>query len=94
MSKQVIVITGASSGFGALTARALSKAGHTVYAGIRATQTRNAKAVADAAAFAKENSVDLRSVELDVADDASQPRNRQLAVALAGQVLADAQPDA
>ena len=71
MSKQVIVITGASSGFGALTARALSKAGHTVYAGIRATQTRNAKAVADAAAFAKENSVDLRSVELDVADDAS-----------------------
>ena len=71
MSKQVIVITGASSGFGALTARALAKAGHTVYAGIRAIQTRNAKAVGDAAAFAKENSVDLRSVELDVADDAS-----------------------
>jgi NAD(P)-dependent dehydrogenase (short-subunit alcohol dehydrogenase family) len=71
MSKQVIVITGASSGFGALTARALAKAGHTVYAGIRATQTRNANAVADAAAFATENSVDLRTVELDVADDAS-----------------------
>ncbi|HEY0121188.1 MAG TPA: SDR family oxidoreductase [Rhizobium sp.] len=71
MSKQVIVITGASSGFGALTARALAKAGHTVYAGIRATQTRNAKAVADVAAFAKENGVDLRSVELDVANDAS-----------------------
>jgi NAD(P)-dependent dehydrogenase (short-subunit alcohol dehydrogenase family) len=71
MSKQVIVITGASSGFGALTARALAKAGHTVYAGIRATQTRNAKAVADAAVFAKENGVDLRSVELDVANDAS-----------------------
>lgn len=71
MNKQVIVITGASSGFGALTARALAKAGHTVYAGIRATQTRNAKAVADAAAFATENSVDLRTVELDVADDAS-----------------------
>ena len=33
MSKQVIIITGASSGFGALTARALAKAGHTVYAG-------------------------------------------------------------
>jgi NADP-dependent 3-hydroxy acid dehydrogenase YdfG len=26
--KQIIVITGASSGFGALTARALAKAGH------------------------------------------------------------------
>jgi NAD(P)-dependent dehydrogenase (short-subunit alcohol dehydrogenase family) len=71
MSKQVIVITGASSGFGALTARALAKAGHTVYAGIRDTEGRNSKAVADAAAFAGENGVDLRSVELDVAHDAS-----------------------
>ncbi|EJC67801.1 short-chain alcohol dehydrogenase [Rhizobium leguminosarum bv. viciae WSM1455] len=71
MSKQVIVITGASSGFGALTARALAKAGHTVYAGMRATEGRNAAAVADAAQFAKDNNVDLRSVELDVASDAS-----------------------
>ncbi|MBY5541566.1 SDR family oxidoreductase [Rhizobium leguminosarum] len=71
MSKQVIVITGASSGFGALTARALAKAGHTVYAGMRATESRNAPAVADAAEFAKKNNVDLRSVELDVASDAS-----------------------
>ncbi|OAV52861.1 oxidoreductase [Rhizobium sp. WYCCWR10014] len=71
MSKHVIVITGASSGFGALTARALAKAGHTVYAGMRATEGRNAAAVADAAEFTKENNVDLRSVELDVASDAS-----------------------
>ena len=71
MSKQVIVVTGASSGFGAMSARALAKAGHTVYAGIRATTTRNARAVADVAAFAKENNADLRSVELDVTDDAS-----------------------
>ncbi|WP_349956185.1 SDR family oxidoreductase [Rhizobium sp. ZPR3] len=71
MSKQVIVITGASSGFGALTARALAKAGHTVYAGIRETQGRNVAQVAAAAAFAKDNGVDLRTVELDVASDAS-----------------------
>ena len=71
MSKQVIVITGASSGFGALTARALAKAGHTVYAGIRETKGRNAAQVEAAAAFAKENGVDLRTVELDVALDAS-----------------------
>ncbi|MBY3032909.1 SDR family oxidoreductase [Rhizobium leguminosarum] len=71
MSKQVIVITGASSGFGALTARALAKAGHTVYAGMRATEGRNAPAIADAAEFARNNNVDLRSVELDVASDAS-----------------------
>ncbi|MCZ3377968.1 SDR family oxidoreductase [Rhizobium sp. AG207R] len=71
MSKQVIVITGASSGFGALTARALAKAGHTVYAGIRETKGRNAPQVEAAAAFASENGVDLRTVELDVASDAS-----------------------
>jgi NAD(P)-dependent dehydrogenase (short-subunit alcohol dehydrogenase family) len=71
MTKQVIVVTGASSGFGAMTARALATAGHTVYAGMRATETRNAKAVADAAAFATEHDVDLRTVELDVASDTS-----------------------
>ncbi|NTJ61442.1 SDR family oxidoreductase [Agrobacterium rhizogenes] len=71
MGKQVIVITGASSGFGALTARALAKVGHTVYAGIRETQGRNVAQVAAAAAFAKDNGVDLRTVELDVASDAS-----------------------
>jgi len=35
--KNIIIITGASSGFGALTARALARAGHTVYASTLAT---------------------------------------------------------
>jgi len=71
MSKQIIVVTGASSGFGAMSARALAMAGHTVYAGIRATTSRNSRAVADAADFATENNADLRTIELDVTDDAS-----------------------
>jgi NAD(P)-dependent dehydrogenase (short-subunit alcohol dehydrogenase family) len=69
--KQVIVITGASSGFGALTARALAKAGHIVYASMRDTTGRNASQVEAAAKFAKENNVDLRTIELDVASQAS-----------------------
>lgn len=66
MSAHVILITGASSGFGALTARALAGAGHTVHAGMRHTAGRNAPAVAEARAYAVEHEVDLRTVELDV----------------------------
>lgn len=65
MSK-VIVITGAGSGFGALAARALARSGHIVYAAMRNTTTRNAGRVAEAAAYAAEHGVDLRTVELDV----------------------------
>jgi len=69
--KQVIVVTGASSGFGALTARTLADAGHTVYASMRGTAGRNAPQVAEAARYAAEHKVDLRTLELDVASDAS-----------------------
>ena len=69
--KQVIVITGASSGFGALAARRLADAGHTVYAGMRAATGRNASAVEAVNQYAKEHEVDLRAVEMDVAADAS-----------------------
>ncbi|WP_406193997.1 MULTISPECIES: SDR family oxidoreductase [unclassified Streptomyces] len=62
----VVLVTGASSGFGALTARALADAGHTVYAGMRQTTGRNAPAVADAQTYADRHGVALRAVELDV----------------------------
>jgi NAD(P)-dependent dehydrogenase (short-subunit alcohol dehydrogenase family) len=64
--KQVIVITGASSGFGRLAAEALAKAGHTVYASMRATAGRNAPVVAQMAEFSRQHGADLRAVELDV----------------------------
>jgi NAD(P)-dependent dehydrogenase (short-subunit alcohol dehydrogenase family) len=69
--KKIIIITGASSGFGALTARALARTGHTVYAGMRETKGRNVPQVEEAQKFARENSVDLRSIELDVVSQAS-----------------------
>ncbi|MBW9117546.1 SDR family oxidoreductase [Rhizobium cauense] len=86
MDKQVIVITGASSGFGALTARTLAREGHVVYAGIRDTVGRNAKAVAEIAAFSRENDVDLRSVELDVVSDASVEAGIAKVIAEAGRL--------
>jgi NAD(P)-dependent dehydrogenase (short-subunit alcohol dehydrogenase family) len=71
MSKQVILVTGASSGFGLMTARLLAQAGHTVYASMRETKGRNAPQVTAVAAWAAEQTVDLRTVELDVQSDAS-----------------------
>lgn len=68
---KVILVTGASSGFGRLTAEALAKAGHTVYASMRNTADRNAANVAQMAQFSATHGVQLRSLELDVQSQAS-----------------------
>ena len=70
-ARNVIVITGASSGFGALAARALARAGHTVYASMRETTGRNAPQAAEAQTYAAAHGADLRAIELDVASEAS-----------------------
>ncbi|BDU19503.1 SDR family oxidoreductase [Dyella sp. GSA-30] len=69
--KYVIIVTGASSGFGLMTAKALAHAGHTVYASMRDVAGKNAAQVASIADYAKTNGVDLRTVELDVQSEPS-----------------------
>jgi NAD(P)-dependent dehydrogenase (short-subunit alcohol dehydrogenase family) len=84
--KQIIVITGASSGFGALTARSLALAGHTVYASMRETKGRNAEQVREVEQYASEHKVDLRTIELDVASQESCDSAIQQIIAKAGRL--------
>lgn len=70
-AKHVILVTGASSGFGAMSARALARAGHTVYASMRETNGRNAPQVQAARDYASEHGADLRTIELDVQSQVS-----------------------
>ena len=86
MSKQVILVTGASSGFGLMTAQSLAQAGHTVYASMRETTGRNAPQVAAIAAWAAKQQVDLRTVELDVQSDTSAEAGVARVIAGAGRL--------
>lgn len=64
--RSVILITGAGTGMGRLTARELADAGHTVYASMRDPQGRNSAKADEALAYARNHGVDLRVVDLDV----------------------------
>lgn len=67
----VVLISGASSGFGHLTAVSLARAGHIVVAGMRATSSRHAHVVARLDELAAKEGLALSSVDMDVQDDAS-----------------------
>jgi NAD(P)-dependent dehydrogenase (short-subunit alcohol dehydrogenase family) len=71
MNQQVVVITGAGTGIGALAARSLTAAGHVVYATMRDPDVRN-RPRADALRTASEGAPgDLHVVELDVLSETS-----------------------
>jgi NAD(P)-dependent dehydrogenase (short-subunit alcohol dehydrogenase family) len=65
MSQRTVVVTGASSGFGRLTAHAFAADGWRVYATMRNTTSKNARAAGELAAAG------VSVVELDVTSDAS-----------------------
>lgn len=86
MNTKIILITGASSGFGRLTAEALARSGHRVYASMRGTDGRNAEQVEAIARFARDNRVDLRTIELDVQSQDSVDRAVERIIAESGRI--------
>ncbi len=83
-SKQVVLITGASTGFGRLFTETLARRGHTVFATMRDPGGRNAKNAAEIRGLAEKESLAVHVLEMDVTDDASVERGVAGAVAKAG----------
>jgi NAD(P)-dependent dehydrogenase (short-subunit alcohol dehydrogenase family) len=82
----VVLITGASSGIGNLTARELAAAGHTVYASMRDLDGRNRGPARELLDIAERDHVDLRVVELDVRSQESADKAVQFVLDEAGQL--------
>lgn len=66
MNKQIILVTGAGTGIGKLSARSLAEAGHVVYASMRDIAGRNAPRAAELRALAAAEGLELHPLELDV----------------------------
>jgi len=66
-----VLVTGGSSGFGNLTALALAKRGHTVFATMRDPEGRNRAAADELVQVAKAQGLAIHVLELDVTSDRS-----------------------
>ena len=85
-TKQVVLITGSSTGFGRLFAETLARKGHIVFATMRDSGGRNAKNASEIRALAEKDLLPIHVLELDVTDDASVGRAVDAAVAKGGRI--------
>jgi NAD(P)-dependent dehydrogenase (short-subunit alcohol dehydrogenase family) len=83
---QTILITGANSGFGRLTAITLARQGQTVYASMRESTGKNAGAAAELADLAARSNLNLSVIDLDVTADNSVEQAVQHILDVSGQI--------
>ena len=84
--KQTILITGASTGIGNLTARALATAGHTVYATMRDVTKKNSENAKSLKDFAAQNNFRINVVDLDVQSQESSDTAVEHIISEAGRI--------
>src|SRR6202795_758017 len=85
-SKQVVLITGSTTGFGRLFTETLARKGHTVFATMRDIGGPNAKNASEIRTNAQNDSLPIHVLEMDVTDDASVERAIDAAVSKAGRI--------
>ena len=86
VNKQVVLITGASTGFGRLIAETLARAGHIVFATMRDPQSKNAKNAGELLALAEKESLAIHTLEMDVTSEASVENAVRSVIAQAGRI--------
>lgn len=85
-SKQVILVSGSSTGFGRLIAETLARHGHIVFATMRDPAVRNAANASELRTLAGKESLELNIVEMDVTDETSVERAVHDCVNQAGRI--------
>jgi NAD(P)-dependent dehydrogenase (short-subunit alcohol dehydrogenase family) len=86
MANQVVLVTGASTGFGRLFTETLARKEHTVFATMRDPKGKNAKNAAEIEALAKKESLPIHILELDVTKDDSVDKAVKAAIDKAGRL--------
>lgn len=86
VNKQVVLITGASTGFGRLIAETLARRGHSVFATMRDPQGKNSKNAGELLALAERESLAIHTQEMDVTSEASVENAVRSVIAQAGRI--------
>jgi NAD(P)-dependent dehydrogenase (short-subunit alcohol dehydrogenase family) len=84
--RQVVLVTGSSTGFGRLISETLARRGHNVFASMRDPAVRNATNAGELRALVGKESLSLHVVDMDVTDEHSVERAVHSCVEQAGRI--------